>query len=204
MANRKKIRFDGAFLKKSGSDLRVQPRRLSMFLAGGLIGFFGIVLIFASLQSIFNRPENEAIGWNSILIGVVIGAGLIGVAYYAIQQGRKQVAAHFNNQTRTVTIGKDNTIPYDSVNSVFIKRAGTMRTSKQNSIIVAVGIVHGQNQPVQLGNISESKQNKAFESAIDAARIICEQLGNSEPEALKDLSTVYSTLSSGQNVTMSL
>ena len=196
MVKRVKISVDGAFIKSKGDNLVVKPRRLAMILAGLLIGGFGVVAIAVSVGGLIDPPENTAIDFTSIITGLVIGVGLLGVAVYAFRQGTQQKTIFFNRQAGTVMIDHDATINYDDVAGVFIKRVGRARMAGKTSAIIATGIVRRNDELVHLAQISKNTSSQAITHAQAVITAYAMQFGYGDLNAISDTNMLLAGTSS--------
>lgn len=176
MAKETRMTIDGAMVKTKGQDLTVSPRRFAMFGAAVLIGLFGLIAIPAGGMTAINALGEGDL--EEIITGlgfVLLGFGLLSVAYFAFNKGRSQKAIHFDATQRQITVGQE-TIPFDRVSGVYLQHAGTTTLGDLSGTVIQTGIIANQ-KPLPIGSVSRGKAEDNMSDAATLVRLYAQHLG---------------------------
>lgn len=176
MANKTRIITDGATVRTKGQDLFVIPRRIAMFGATILIGLFGVLCFLGGIVSLVGAVSqgnlDEII---EIIALILIGVGLLSVAYFAFNRGRSQKAVRFDATARQVIVN-DETIPFNHINAVYLQHAGDTKLGDISGVVLQTGIV-SNDTPIPIASVSNAKRDENMSDAITLIRLYAEHLG---------------------------
>jgi len=176
MSKETRITTDGATVKTKGQDLIVSPKRLTMFLVAILLGGFGGLLLLGGLGSLMTSvTEGEWDSIDEIIMLIVVGGGLLGVAYFAFNKGKNQQAVHFDATNRHVKIGNE-TVSFDSITGVYMCHMGNMTLGDISGVIVQTGIV-SDTKTIPITSVSKAKLEDNMSDAVMLIRLYAEHLG---------------------------
>lgn len=176
MAKKTRMVTDGATVRTKGQDLIVSPRRITMFLAAILIGLFGVMCLLGGGASAINAlGEGDLEDVISSLALVLIGFGLLSVAYFAFNKGRSQKAVHFNVAQRQITVGQE-TIPFDRVSGVYLQHEANTTLGDISGTVLQTGIIT-KDTPIPIASVSSAKRDENMSNAITLIRLYAEYLG---------------------------
>ena len=182
MSKKVNMTTDGATVRTQGQDLIVAPKRLTMFLAAILLGGFGGMLLLLGLSGVVKSlTEGD---WEHILelLGlIIVGVGLLSVAYFAFNKGKNQQAIHFDATNQHVKIGKE-VFPFASVTDVYLCHMGNMSLGDISGAMIQTGIV-ANGKPMPIASLSKAKQADNMSDAVTLIRLYAEHLGH-DPKVL--------------------
>lgn len=182
MATDIRITTDGATVKTKGQDLIVSPRRIAMFGATILIGLFGIICVLGGIASLIGAfADGDLEDILEIIALIVIGVGLLSVAYFAFKRGKNQQAVHFDATQQQVMVGNEH-VPFDSVTGVYLQHAGNTTLGDISGMVLQTGIVVNQ-KIIPIVSVSKAQRDENMSDAVTLVRLYAEHLGH-DPKIL--------------------